>query len=179
MSKNVGKQFEENFINSIKAVPYCWHKRLNDNASSWSGGSKTRFASTNECDFLLFDCKTLTLSALELKSFKDGGSLTFWREDFESEEKQTGYNIKKSQINGMAKWLPYQMNCGFIFNIRNESNDTYFVMLDDFLKYTSALDKKSINEKDILGMNPIKIESKKMKTNYRYNVEKFLKEIHL
>ena len=68
MARNEGKIFEDAFI---KSVPdYCWHKRLNDNASSWANGSNTRFTSTNECDFLLFDCKTKTLNALELKTTK-------------------------------------------------------------------------------------------------------------
>jgi hypothetical protein len=37
------------------------------------------------------------------------------------------------------------------------------------------LDKKSFNESDLLKFgNPIKIEKKKLKVNYRYDVEKFL-----
>ena len=81
IAKSVGKIFEEDFIKSIPS--YCWHKRLNDNAASWGNSTNTRFASTNECDFLLFDCNSRTLSALELKSTQ--GNLTYWRKDFEDE----------------------------------------------------------------------------------------------
>ena len=37
------------------------------------------------------------------------------------------------------------------------------------------LDKKSFNEKDLFEWcNPIEIEKKKMKVNYRYSIDKFL-----
>lgn len=170
-----GKRFESCFI---KSVPdYCWHKRLNDNAASWGNGTQTRFTSTNECDFLLFDCSTRTLSALELKT--TSGSLTYWREDFENDGKKHSFQIKKNQILGLQKWSKFLMNCGFIINFRNKKNRTFFVIIDDFLEYTSTLDKKSINMNDVLKMNPIEIESKLLRTNYRYNIDKFLKEIAL
>lgn len=52
-------------------------------------------------------------------------------------------------------------------------------MIDEFLDYTSTLLKKSINIDDVLKMNPIEIESDLVRTNYRYNIEKFLNETHL
>ena len=173
--KNPGKAFELQFVKSIP--DYCWHKRLNDNAASWGNGNNTRFASTNECDFLLFDCKSRTLSALELKSTQS--SLTFWRKDFEEDGMKHTYNIKKNQILGLKEWSKYYMVCGFIFNFRNSQNNTYFVMIDDFLDYTENLNKKSININDVLNMNPIEIENNKLRTNYRYNIEKLLKSIAL
>ena len=174
IAKSVGKIFEEDFIKSIPS--YCWHKRLNDNAASWGNGTNTRFASTNECDFLLFDCNSRTLSALELKSTQ--GNLTYWRKDFEDGKKHT-WKIKKNQILGLKKWSQYLMNCGLIFNFRSCSNRTFFVMIDDFLEYTNTLNKKSINIHDVLKMNPIEIENHLIRTHYRYNVDNFLKEIQL
>ena len=55
-------------------------KRLNDNAASWANGTNTRFASTNECDYLLFNDHTHTLLALELKTTQ--GTLTYWPKRF-------------------------------------------------------------------------------------------------
>lgn len=173
--RNEGKIFEKAFVASIP--DYCWHKRLNDNAASWGNGTQTRFTSTNECDFLLFDCNNRTLSALELKT--TSGSLTYWRKDFEIDGKKNNYQIKKNQILGLQKWSTYLMNCGFILNFRNKFNRTFFVMIDEFLEYTSALNKKSINMEDVLSMNPIEIGSKLLRTNYRYDIDKFLKEIAL
>ena len=163
---NEGKRFENSFI---KSVPdYCWHKRLNDNAASWGNGTQTRFTSTNECDFLLFDCNTRTLSALELKT--TSSSLTYWREDFENDGNKHSFQIKRNQILGLQKWSKYLINCGFILNFRNKQNRTFFVSIDDFLDYTSTLNKKSINMDDVLKMNPVEIESKLMRTNFKYNI---------
>lgn len=173
--KNEGKRFEEAFI---KSVPdYVLTKRLNDNASSWSGGSVTRFASKNECDYILFDDITRTFYALELKSTKHS-SLTFWREDFEDKTKSQSFQIRKHQILGLEKWSKHKGVFGFIINFRDIDNKTYFVNIKDFLYYTSNLTKKSINQEDILKMHPIEIENRLLKTNYRYDIEKFLKETY-
>lgn len=175
VKQNEGKRFENSFI---KSVPdYCWHKRLNDNAASWGNGTQTRFTSTNECDFLLFDCNTRTLSALELKT--TSSSLTYWREDFENDGNKHSFQIKRNQILGLQKWSKYLINCGFILNFRNKQNRTFFVSIDAFLDYTSTLNKKSINMDDVLKMNPVEIESKLMRTNFKYNIDNFLKRISL
>ena len=157
---------------------YCWHKRLNDNAASFGGGKNTKFSSTNECDFLLFDCSSKTLSALELKS-TETGNFTYWREDFERDGKKRTYKILKSQILGLQSWSKYWMNCGFVFNFRNKENRTFYVMIDEFLDYTNQLDKKSITMNDVLQMNPIEIKNEIKRTHYRYHIDEFLKDIQL
>ena len=173
--RNEGKIFEDAFI---KSVPdYCWHKRLNDNASSWANGTKTRFTSTNECDFLINDFKRNTFYALELKTTK--GSLTFWRKDFEIKDKKQSFQIKKNQILGLQKWSKFCMNCGFIINFRECNNRTFFVDIGEFVDYTSAISKKSINIDDVLNMNPIEIESKLLKVNYKYLLDAFLENAKL
>ena len=172
IGQHVGKQFETDFKQSIP--DYCWFKRLNDNASSFANGTNTRFTSTNECDYLLFDDNTRTLFALELKSTQ--GSLTYWREDFDDKDKRKSFNIKKNQLLGLQKWSVHCMVCGLIFNFRNSSNRTFFVMIDDFVDYTSSLSKKSININDVLNMNPLEIFAEKKRTRYRYDIGRFLKE---
>lgn len=174
--RNPGKVFEECFIKSVPEE-YCWHKRLNDNAASWGNGFNTRFASDNECDFLLFDCRTRTLSALELKTTQD--RLTFWRKDFDKDGKKHTYNIKKNQILGLMAWNKYLMNCGFVINFRNNDNRTFFIPIDTFVSYTDDLEKKSINMNDVLDMDPIEIDSYKLKVNYRYDVPAFLQAISI
>ena len=173
ITKNEGKVFEEAFV---KSVPdYCLVKRLNDNAGSWSGGLNTRFASHNECDYILFNDHSGVFYGLELKSTKHG-SLTFWRQDFEDEGKKQTFQIRKCQIQGLEKWSKHNGVFGFIINFRDNENQTFFVNITDFLKYTSSLSKKRININDIIKMNPIKIDSHLVRTNYRYDVEKFLTE---
>ena len=173
IAKNEGKRFEDAFI---KSVPdYVLTKRLNDNASSWAGGTNTRFTSENECDYILFNDHTRTFYGLELKSTKHS-SLTFWREDFESKDKKQTFQIRKCQIQGLEKWSRHTGVFGFVINFRDSGNKTYFVDICSFLDYTSSLSKKSINKDDILKMNPIEIENKLMRTNYHYDMEKFFKE---
>ena len=173
MAKNEGKRFEDAFVKSIP--DYVLVKRLNDNASSWSGGANTRFTSKNECDYILFNDHTRTFYGLEMKSTKHN-SLTFWREDFEDKKKKQTFQIRKCQIQGLEKWSKHTGVFGFIINFRDSQNKTYFIDIGDFLDYTSSFSKKSINKDDVLKMSPIEIESNLIRTNYHYNVEKFLNE---
>ena len=170
-----GKRFENAFVKSIP--DYVLVKRLNDNASAWSGGTNTRFSSNNECDYILYDDHTRTFYGLELKTTQS--SLTFWREDFEEEGKKKQFQIRKCQILGLKKWSKHMGVFGFVLNFRNHENRTFFIMIDDFIDYTSTLSKKSINIDDVLNMNPIEIESNLIRTNYHYNIDKFLKETRL
>lgn len=112
---------------------------------------------------------------MELKTTKS--SLTFWREDFEKDNKKRLYNIKKNQILGLKKFNNYYGVYGFIFNFRNAQNDTFFVSIENFINYTSLLPKKSININDVFKMNPIKIENKLLRVNYKYNTEKFFTDV--
>ena len=136
-----GKRFENAFINSVP--DHVLIKRLNDNSASWSGGTNTRFSSNNECDYILFDDKTRIFYGLELKTTKE--SLTFWREDFEEAGKKKNFQIRKCQIQGLQKWSKHLGIFGFVINFRNFNNKTFFITIKDFLNYTSALSKKSIN----------------------------------
>lgn len=173
ISKNVGKKFEDCIVNSLP--DYILKKRLNDGASSWAGGTNTRFTANNECDFILFDSCNRILFCLELKS--TSSSITYWRSDFEIKGKKNSFQIKKNQILGLDKFNSYDyVVCGFLFNFRHKENHTFFVDIQNFLNYTENLDKKSINYDDVLKMQPIKIDNKLLKTNYRYDMDKFFIE---
>ena len=66
-----------------------------------------------------------------------------------------------------------------MLNVSTRTIKKDIIVINDFLDYTSTLDKKSININDILQMNPIEIENKLLRTNYRYNIDKFLKDTML
>jgi len=83
--------------------------------------------------------------------------------------------IKKCQIIGLESWSKHNGVFGFVLNFRENINRTFFVSIKDFITYTSTLSKKSINIDDVFNMNPIEIESKKIRVNYKYNIEEFLK----
>lgn len=168
MAKNPGKIFEDCFVSSIDRS-HILVKRLNDNAASWSGGNVSRFTSKNECDFLLYESNNRLLMGLELKSTK--GSLTFWRRDFEKKDEKQTFNIRKCQIQGLKNWSEYSGVYGFVINFREADNKTFFINIKDFLEYTDSLDKKSINIKDVLKMKHIIVDSQKIRTKYKYDVE--------
>jgi penicillin-binding protein-related factor A (putative recombinase) len=87
--------------------------------------------------------------------------------------------IKKCQIEGLKKWSKHIGIFGFVFNFRSNNNRTFFVSIKDFITYTSSLSKKSINIDDILEMNPIEIKNEKIRVNYKYDIENFLKNTRI
>ena len=63
---------------------------------------------------------------------------------------------------------------GLILDFRL-SEKTYFCEINEFIDMINNLNKKSFNEKDLYELcNPIEIEKKKLKINWKYNIEKFL-----
>lgn len=176
IAKNEGKVFESSWQSSVPDT--CFIYRLNDNAGSFGGGNNLRFTTSNICDYIMHDDITNTMYCLELKSTK-GGSFSYWRKDFEDKEKTQSFMIKKNQILGLEKASKHRIVCGFLLNFRETTNHTYFIMIDEFIDYTSTLNKKSINESDVLNMNPILVNQTLKKVNYKYDVSKFLIDTRL
>ena len=142
----------------------CWIYRLRDNASSFSGGNNTRFASTNICDYIAFDDITRTLFLWELKSTKNTSiPLTM---------------IRQNQIDGLLKASKHNLVAGLIINFRNEYNDTFFITIDEFIDMTSSLNKKSFNVKDLESIGAIRIESTKKRTRHTYNISDLIIKIN-
>jgi penicillin-binding protein-related factor A (putative recombinase) len=113
------------------------------------------------------------LYTLELKSV---GTTSI---SFEKTKEDKGV-IHKHQIDKLLEFSKYKnIISGFLFDFRL-SDKTYFCMIEEFVNMINQLDKKSFNENDLFKWcNPIKIEKKKMKVNYKYSVEKFLQDTHL
>lgn len=165
---NSGKKFEKDIVTSCP--DYVLVKRLNDNTSAWSGGERVKYSSRNECDFIMFNDKTQIFYGLELKSTKHD-SFTYWKEGYHS---KTTLSIKKHQILGLQKWDTLHKGCfGFLFNFEKYENRTFFVSISNFLSFTRISSKRSINLKDVLQMNPIEIGCRKLKVNYRYDMDAF------
>lgn len=162
---NEGKRFEQNWKSSVEELDNLWIYRLKDNAASFSGGSNTRFASHNMCDFIMFDDDSRTLYAIELKSTKSA-SITLSM-------------IRDNQIEELTKASKHNLVAGFLINFRNNSNDTYFIEMCDFNKMVSEVNKKSFNKKDLVNYNAIYVESTCKKVNYKYDIKKFIKDTHL
>lgn len=161
---NPGKRFEEDFKSSIDNNEN-WVYRLRDNAASFSGGTNTRFASTNICDFLIFNNKYRTLYLAELKSTK-GSSIPYTM-------------IKDNQITGLSEAGKHNVIPCFFFNFREKNNATYFMIIDDFINMKCVLDKKSFNTQDLEKYGAISVSCNIKRTRYRYDIETLIKQIHI
>ena len=155
--KSSGKRFEENFKKSIPKDIFYY--RLRDGSSSWGGNSNVRFQATNICDCLIFDGDVLY--TLELKSTK-AKSLPYT-------------NIKRHQINDLL-WCSEFANVisGFVIEF-DTLNECYFVEINRFKDFYDNNNRKSLPI-DYCRKNGIKIEITKLKTNRRFNIEKFLND---
>ena len=157
MAKNEGKKFEEDFKKSVPEE--CFYYRFIDNAASFSGGDNVRFTSHNLCD-----CMTMTsdkLYLIELKSHT-GESLPL-------------SCIRKNQIEGTAKINHPQIRAIFIINFRDKEK-TYSIDAEKLEKYISTSNRKSIPIK-FLEENGIEIIGQRKKVRWRYDLNKFFKEI--
>ena len=148
-----------------------FYYRPPDSAQSFGSNSNLRFSAKSPCDCFMFNGKVLY--TLELKSI----GTTFI--SFEREKGDKGV-IHKHQIDNLLNFSTYEnIISGFVLDFRL-SDKTYFCMIEESVNMINHLDKKSFNEKDLFDWcNPIEIEKKKMKVNYRYNVQKFLDDTRL
>lgn len=167
--KNVGKIFESNIKASIPNDVFIY--RIPDASQSFdinsSGNSKLRFSSHSPCDFFIFDGSRLW--AVECKSFS--GSCSFER------TKEDNGIIHKHQIESLSAYSAYKnIVSGFLLDFRKTDN-TYFLSINDFNNMVACLNKKSFNEQDMLDMcKAYKIDKRKLKVNYRYNMKKLFTE---
>lgn len=103
--------------------------------------------------------------------------MSFWRDDFVNKEKKQTFMIKSNQIKGLLESNKHKgITSGFVLNWR-KTNHTYFWYIDDFIKCTSSLDKKSFNEADVIKNNGILINQQLKKVNYKYDIDGFISRI--
>ena len=162
--KNVGKVFEDNWKKSCPDWLFVY--RPPDASQSFDMGSKLRFSNKSPCDYFLYNGKRLW--TIELKSVA-GTSISFER------EKEDKGVIHFYQVENLKNFSEYKnIISGFLVDFRGSDN-TYFLNIKEWDVLINSIDKKSFNETDLLKFaNPILIDKKRLKVNYRYNVEKFL-----
>lgn len=167
MSRNVGKIFEDNWKKSIPDNILIY--RPPDAAQSFDKSFKLRFSSRSPCDFIMFDGEILL--CVELKTVS-GKSISF-----ERCEDDTGI-IHYYQITSLKSFAKYKnVISGFVIDFRKTDN-TYFLNINDWDNLINSISKKSFNESDLLNhSNPILINKKKLKVNYRYDTNKLITDI--
>lgn len=169
MPKNIGKKFENNFKVSIPDDVFYY--RIKDAAQSFSQSEHLRFSSKNPCDAFLY--KYPVLIAVEMKSV--GTSSV----SFERNKDEKGV-IHLHQIEALREFSSHNgIVAGFVLNFRHKdgTEKCYFLDINNFDKMINRLTKKSFNEKDLSGNNPIIIENIKKRINYKYNVSKFMNDV--
>lgn len=87
--------------------------------------------------------------------------------------------VRDGQIKGLKEASQHDLVAGFLINFRNKNNDTYFLLIDEFLDMINSINKKSFNIKDLEDIGALKIESNKKRTRYAYNIKKMINELHL
>lgn len=167
--KNAGKIFEDDFKKSIPS--HCFVHRLKDPPQSFGGGNDLRFSWKNPCDYYIFDSFNRVFHCIELKSTK-GKSISF-----ENEDSKSSKMIHRHQILKLMEFNSFNnVNCGFIFNFRQESEQTtYYQDIEKFREMILSLDKKSFNVADLNKFGAIELPGKKLRTHYKWNLDNVLK----
>ena len=167
ITKNIGKIFEHNFKTSCP--DWLLTYKPPDAAQSFNMNNKLRFSQHSPCDYMLFNGNSGKMYALELKTFE--GSCSFERTKAEKG------SIHYHQIESLKKFATFpNVISGLILDFR-KSGTTYFLSIDEFCRMIQKIPKKSFNENDMFEWcHPVIIQKKKLKVNYRYDIEKFLKD---
>lgn len=91
-------------------------------------------------------------------------------------KEDTSKEIKYHQIESLTIANSFEnIFAGFILDFRNEN--TYWMDINSFNNFLLENDKKSINIEDVKKYNGIIIDKNKIRVNYKYNIEKLLKDI--
>lgn len=163
---NDGKRFELNIKNSMPDNTY--HQRIKDQSFDHTS-TLMRFTQSNPYDFFVFFDGKLFL--LELKSTK---SKSF---SVQTNKDEKGKMIKLHQIESLSYAEQFNnVHPAFLFNFRLDQDYCFYMPIGIFEDIMFKNGKKSINF-DEIKMHSLAVESKKLKINYRYNLEKLFKTI--
>ena len=154
-----GQKFEDNFRSSIdRDSSDLFFYRFKDGTANWDRSNKNvRFQAHNICDCMVFYKQNLFL--FELKSHK-GKSLPF-------------NCIRDSQYEEMYKAGLKNNVYPLLIIFFSDISECYAIHIRDIMAFKANSDRKSI---PLLLCQEIgfKIDSRLLKTNYRYDVRKFL-----
>ena len=170
MALSEGKIFERNFAKS--APTYALVYRVPDNPNGFQKNAILRFTRKNPFDYILWDSRHYRLYALELKTVA-GKSIEFERD---SDDKGSG--IHYHQALGLNDWNQYSgVTAGFIIEFR-ETELTIFLDISAYNQMTQFIEKKSFTLKDLddYDIPYTLIPQKRVRVNYRYDIDKFLSD---
>lgn len=169
---NSGKVFEDDFKSSTDK-DRCLLLRLNDQPQSFAKTAK--FSLKPPCDFILYDSKTKLLIPIELKTTKYK-SMSY--EDI-NEENPNNAMIHKHQLKKLLEFSKYDgVKSGLLLNFRTEETNiqrAYYISIQNFLDMCQKINKKSVNEIDLLNVgNALKVEGTKKRSRYLWDINSLL-----
>ena len=174
MAKNSGKNFES--IIKTNAPSYFKVTRIPDPPQSFTQREDTRFSKKNPYDYEAFDSLHRIQYSLELKSVAQKYITYHTCENDEKEKKSA--NIQWHQIDGLTKASEYDnVIAGFLINFRLDNGEQllYFLNIKDFNKFRKSTNKKSLNIMDVSLCGGTRINGEKLRVNYRWNLDEFLR----
>lgn len=164
--KNLGKVFEENFKKSVPDDVYFY--RFRDSASSYYGGNQNlRFSASNIADCLIYD--SINLCLCELKHHK-GKSIPL--------NCIVGNRTKEKQIEDLYNANTFSGVFSYLIVFFSDVEKCYSLSINklkDFIILSELGERKSIPI-SYFEENGVEIEVTKLKTNYRFNIAKWLIE---
>lgn len=167
-NSNSGKVFEDDFKNSVDK-DRCLLLRLNDQPQSFTKTAK--FSLKPPCDFVLYDSLTKLFVPIELKTTKYR-SMSY--EDI-NEENPVNAMIHKHQLEKLLEFSKYDgVKSGLLLNFRTEETNiqrTYYISIQNFLDMCEKINKKSVNEIDLLNVgHAVKVDGAKKRSRYSWDI---------
>ena len=160
--KNKGYILQDNIKKSCDKQDILFY-RFKDSPFSFANSDKTRFTVNNICDCMMFLANKLMF--VELKSVK-GKSFSFTEHSL---RQLNDINKIIHNKQGLKRFGVY--GC-FIIEFR-ELEETYFLQVQDILRYLKENNTKTINiQKYIVRSNYIKVEQKLLRKNYTFDIRK-------
>lgn len=158
---NTGKKFEENWKASVPENMFYY--RFRDSATSWSNNGMTRFTISNIADCLIYDCFS-GLHLIELKSIK-GKAIPL--------AKIIGNKTKEKQIKDLTEANKCVGVHSTLVVFFSDLERCFSLDIECFNEFTKKEDRKSIPY-SYFEENGIEISVKKLKTNYRFDIENWI-----
>ena len=156
---NSGKRFEQNFRKSVPSNIFYY--RLKDSTNNWGSNNQIRFSSNNPCDAIMFDGTYLYL--VELKNHK-GKSLPL-------------SCIRDNQLKELEEYSKYKNVKSCVIINFEELEECYCLFIDQIREFIELGSRKSISFA-YCQENAVKIDLVKLRTNYRYDVGKFIESVN-
>lgn len=166
--KNLGKIFEENWKKSVPNNVFFY--RFRDSGSSYYGGNENlRFSISNIADCLLYDFPT-GLRLIELKNHK-GKSIPI--SCILGQKKANGKYSKEKQIKDLYEANNYTGVYSHIIVFFSDVERCFDLPIDKFVSFLHNKERESIPI-SYFQENGTEIETFKLRSNYRFNIEKWL-----